>query len=376
MYRSFRKISLLFIISPVHPPITTSHKQSMKSNPFLGQTLSKRYLIQKEIGTGGFASVFKAQDIQKDRAVAVKILAQKTTTNTDEKREERFVREARVHLKHPNIVQIFELNHHDAPPCTYIAMELLHGHDLRKELEENGPLSPSRCIEFVIQALNALDTAHQKDIVHRDIKPENLFIQTPDETDEIIKVLDFGIARMHTEHTLSLTGQILGTHKYLAPEYIQDNIITSKLDIYQMGLVLVELLTGTPVVDTDHAMTGFRQHIRGSIEIPLALLESSLGPILLQALHNDHTQRFASASQFAQALSSIDTNRIPTGEKLKEKIALNTYQKGRSILEMSSEDDAVEEEHHPPAQSSQNKLLPIFIFAAISIAIGFAFTML
>ena len=350
----------------------------MKSNPFLGKTLSNRYLIQQEIGSGGFASVFKAKDIQKNKTVAVKILANESNTNTDEKREERFVREARLHLQHPNIVQIFELNHHEAPPYTYIAMELLCGHDLRKELEENGPIHPPRCIDFIIQALEALDTAHQKNIVHRDLKPENLFIHTTKRKDEIIKVLDFGIAWMHTEHTLSLTGQILGTHKYLAPEYIQDNVISSKLDIYQMGLVLVELLTGTPVVHTDHAMTGFRQHIRGSIEIPIALLESSLGPIILQALHNDHTQRFASASQFAQALSSIDTNHIPTGEELKEKIALNTYQKWKSILEMSSEDNAIEKEHHPtaPVQSSQNKLLSIFVLATISIVIGFTFAML
>ena len=348
----------------------------MKSNPFLGKTLSNRYLIQQEIGSGGFASVFKAQDIQKNKTVAVKILAQKSNTNTDEKREERFIREAQLLLQHPNIVEIFELNHHTSPECTYIVMELLKGHDLRKELEENGPIHPSRCIDFTIQVLNALDLAHQKDVVHRDLKPENLFIHTTKRKHETIKVLDFGIAWMHTEHTLSLTGQILGTHKYLAPEYIQDNMITPKLDIYQMGLVLVELLTGTPVVNTEHAMTGFRQHIRGSIEIPLALLESSLGAILLQALHNDPTQRFASASQFALALSSIDTNLIPTGDKLKEKIALNTYQKGKSILEMSSEDEAAEEEHHHPALSSQNKLLPILIFAAISLAIGLAVTMI
>lgn len=348
----------------------------MKSNPFLGKTLSNRYLIQQEIGSGGFASVFKAQDIQKNKTVAVKILAQKSNTNTDEKREERFIRESQLLLQHPNIVEIFELNHHTSPKCTYIAMELLKGHDLRKELEENGPVHPSRCIDFTIQVLNALDLAHQKNVVHRDLKPENLFIHTTKRKDEAIKVLDFGIAWMHTEHTLSLTGQILGTHKYLAPEYIQDNMITPKLDIYQMGLVLVELLTGTPVVNTEHAMTGFRQHIRGSIEIPLALLESSLGAILLQALHNDPDQRFASASQFAQALSSIDTNHIPTGEELREKIALNTYQKGKSILEMSSEDEAIEEDNHPPAQSSQNKMLPIFIFAAISLAIGLAVTMI
>ena len=172
----------------------------MKSNPFLGETLSNRYQIQQEIGSGGFASVFKARDTVQNRDVAIKILTQKSDTNTDEKREERFAREARVLLNHPNIVHIFELNSHTSPPCTYIVMELLNGHDLRKELDKSGPIHPSRSIAFVIQALEALEMAHQRDIVHRDLKPENLFLHTPPKQSETIKLLDFGIARMHNEH--------------------------------------------------------------------------------------------------------------------------------------------------------------------------------
>ena len=148
----------------------------MKPNPFLGQTLSNRYWIQKKIGSGGFASIFKARDTVKEIDVAIKILTLLPDTQVEEKREERFLREARIHLNHPNIVNIFELNHHESPSCTYIVMELLTGQDLRKTLEEKGPIPPQKAIPFVIQALEALDTAHEKNIIHRDIKPENLFI--------------------------------------------------------------------------------------------------------------------------------------------------------------------------------------------------------
>ena len=346
----------------------------MKSNPYLGQTLSNRYQIQKEIGSGGFASIFKARDTIENRDVAVKILTQKSDTDTEEKREERFAREAQILLNHPNIVHIFELNSHTSPPCTYIVMELLNGHDLRKELDKSGPIHPSRSIAFVIQALEALEMAHQRDIVHRDLKPENLFLHTPPKQSETIKLLDFGIARIHNEHKLSLTGQILGTHKYLAPEYIQDNMITPKLDIYQMGLVLVELLTGISVVQTDHVMTGFRQHIRGSIEIPVALLESSLGPILCQSLHNDPNERFTNVSQFAQALLSINPESIPFGEELKEKIALNTYQKGMTLLDLSSEEES-EKQEQVTEQHTQNRKIPLVLFAVIIIAVGIAIAM-
>lgn len=314
--------------------------------------------------------MFQARDTVKQTDVAIKILNLIPETEVEEKREERFLREARMHLNHPNIVHIFELNYYEPLPCTYIVMELLEGQDLRKELEENGPMHPQRAIPLVIQVLLALDTAHQHNVIHRDLKPENLFIHMPETEMEAIKVLDFGIARVHTEHSLSITGQILGTHKYLAPEYIQDDIITPKLDIYQMGLVLIELLTGTPVIQTDHALTGLRQHIRGSVEIPVALLESSLGPIILQSLHNDPKERFASAVQFAQALSSIALGSIPFGEALEEKIALNVYFKGSMLLQYSSEEDWEEDDTIVEIRQLQENTAPLLLFTAITIAIG------
>ena len=141
-----------------------------------------------------------------------------------------------------------------------------------------------------------------------------------------------------------------------------------------MGLVLVELLTGISVVQTDHVMTGFRQHIRGSIEIPVALLESSLGPILCQSLHNDPNERFTNVSQFAQALLSINPESIPFGEELKEKIALNTYQKGMTLLDLSSEEES-EKQEQVTEQHTQNRKIPLVLFAVIIIAVGIAIAM-
>ena len=348
----------------------------MKSSRFIGQTLSNRYQIQQQIGSGGFASVFKARDVVQNKDVAVKILTQKSDTQTNEKREERFSREARIHLNHPNIVQIIEYNHHESPSCTYIVMELLSGHDLRKELEDHGPINPKRAIRFMIQALEGLENAHQQNIIHRDIKPENLFIHIQNKSDENIKLLDFGIARMHSEHTLSLTGQLLGTHKYLAPEYIQDNNITPRLDIYQMGLVLIELLVGKPVVHTDHAMTGLRQHIRGSLEVPMALLESSLGPIIVQSLHNNPNERFSSALQFAKALSSISPDELPFGEQLTETISLDVYQKSSSLMEISSEEEIESAKKTTVHDAGNQKNIYILIIVLLAVIIGLAIVMI
>ena len=178
---------------------------------------------------------------------------------------------------------------------------------------------------------------------------------------------------MQTEQTLSLTGQILGTHKYLAPEYIQDNIITPKLDIYQIALVLVELLTGKSIIQTDHALTGLRQHIRGSIEIPFALLSSPLGPILLQALSTDPDDRFPSAITFARALSSVSPLNIPHVDQLTETIALDVYKKGNALLGMSSEDEEPSQNTSRATQKqspSKKTVVPMIILAVITVLFG------
>lgn len=331
----------------------------MKPSDFIGQTLSQRYEIKKKIGKGGFAEVFLAFDTHKKQNVAIKVLTKPNNQKTDGKLEERFSREAHMNLLHPNLVEVYDLGIHQPSHQTYIVMEYLRGHDLRQQLKKYGPMSPERTCVLIGQALQALNTAHEKKIIHRDLKPENLFLQYPNTDQEQIKILDFGIARIQTEHSLSLTGQILGTHKYLAPEYIQDNLISPQLDIYQMGLVLVELLTGRPVVNTDHAITGLRLHMRGSIELPHSLLLSPLGPIILQALSVSPTERFPTALIFAKALSSINPAHIPPASELEETIALDVYKKGRLLLDMSSEEE--------DELSSTNQSLSILLMAVIAL---------
>ena len=350
----------------------------MTSSSRIGHTISQRYTIHEQIGKGGFAQVFRALDNHTQQIVALKILHPPQKTETDGKIAERFLREAAVQqkLSHPNLLSILDVA--SDGDTSYIVMELLEGHDLRQQLENKGPLSPEEAIPLFIQALEAIHVAHQEDIIHRDLKPENLFILFPESPMPRMKVLDFGIARINLEQTITLTGQMLGTNKYLAPEYIQDNIASPALDIYQIGLVLVEALKGSPVINTQNAIVGMRQHLRGDIPIPRKLLESSLGPILMRALALNHLNRYQTAQAFADDLRCIDPEIIPSGSSLYDCIELSTFSKLESLDLSSSEEEAIPTRNSPktPRQKSKSIAIILGVFIGIiCISIGIFFSM-
>jgi serine/threonine-protein kinase len=186
------------------------------------------------------AIVHEAEDVELGRPVAVKLLAENLAY--DSAVRERLLREARsaARLSHPNVVRIYDTGEEDGRP--YIVMELVDGESLAELVHREGPLPPEKAVELILQACAGLEAAHRAGLVHRDVKPGNLLLSR----DGVLKIADFGIARAHDATRLTLTGTVLGTAAYLAPEQALGEEVTAAADVYALGAVLYELLTGVP----------------------------------------------------------------------------------------------------------------------------------
>lgn len=285
--------------------------QGMKAlNYGVGDTISGRYEVRGVLGQGGFAVVYRAWDRVVDREVAIKVLntfADAVDETNTQRAVERFEREARAAamITHPNVVTIFDLGVADRFGRPYIVMELLDGHDLATELKENGAMAPARALTLFMGALAGLAAGHARGIVHKDLKPANLFLTGIDTPEEKLNLFDFGIARLGAgEAGLTKTGEMFGTPQYMAPEYIAAGEVSLALDVYQMGLILVEMFTGRKVVEADVAITAAMTHGKGALPLPVELLEGPLGDVLLGALAHDPALRFADAAVFLEALEA------------------------------------------------------------------------
>ncbi len=284
-----------------------------------GKLVQGRYKLAGLLGAGGFAKVFEAFDTNIERPVAIKFLdVHRSLSNPAAAKEvlARFEREAKLaaRIEHPNVVNIYDyglLGGGETVP--FIVMERLSGHDLAEVLADGGPMSAERALPLFAGCLDALGKAHGEGIVHKDIKPSNLFVSNPGERDELLRLVDFGIAHIRSaaEARLTRTGEVLGTPQYFAPEYIADQRVTPALDVYQMGLVLVEMLSGRPVVDLDNSLLCMHAHSTGELEVPVGLVDSALGPVLRKALAYDETERYVDGYAFADALRDVDPSSIP-----------------------------------------------------------------
>jgi eukaryotic-like serine/threonine-protein kinase len=202
-----------------------------------------RYRVEDVLGRGGMASVYLARDEELERPVAVKVLAEHLADQPEF--HDRFLREARLaaQLSHPNVVQVFDVGEENGSP--FIVMECVEGSTLAQELKERGPLEPDEVVDLALQICGGLEHAHAAGLVHRDIKPQNLLLR-PDGT---VKIADFGIARAAETTRLTQMGSVLGTAAYLSPEQALGEEVTAAADLYSLGCVLYELLTGrTPYV--------------------------------------------------------------------------------------------------------------------------------
>src|SRR3984957_421115 len=207
-----------------------------------------RYRVVRRLGTGGMAAVFLAEDQQLARQVALKLLHRRFAE--DPGFVERFRREAQsaASLQHPNVVSVFDRGAFDG--TYYIAMEELQGRSLKQLIRQEAPLEPLRAIDLTVQILKAARFAHRRGVIHRDLKPHNVIVDDNDHA----KVTDFGIARAGASD-MTETGSIMGTAQYLSPEQAQGHAVSEASDLYSIGVVLYELLTGSVPFEGDSAVT-------------------------------------------------------------------------------------------------------------------------
>ena len=265
----------------------------------VGEVLGKRYKILSKLGSGGMAEVYKAHCQILNRTVAIKVLRPQFTSNDEF--VERFRREAQAaaSLSHPNIVSIYDVGKDG--DCYYIVMECVTGTSLKEAIAESGHMSPQRAARISWQILAALQHAHENGIVHRDIKPHNVMVTF----DERVKVTDFGIARALSTSTLTETGTIIGTVNYFSPEQARGEAVEAQSDIYSLGVVLYEMLTGTVPFKGESPVSIALQHLQTVVTPPTKLnpaIPKGLERVVLKALEKNPSRRYQDARQMMRAL--------------------------------------------------------------------------
>ena len=277
----------------------------------LGSILNGRYEIIEKVGIGGMAIVYKAKDIYLKRIVAVKVLKEQYLE--DREFIKKFVIEAQsvANLNNQNIVKIYDVGQHieNEKTFNYIVMEYIKGKTLNELIKDNGKLNSNAVVSISKQIANALDCAHKHHIIHRDIKPHNIII----DENLNVKVTDFGIARIATSSTITYTSSVLGTVHYISPEQAKGKFIDEKSDIYSLGVVMYEMITGRVPFDTDNAVGIAMQHINEPLVEPIRLvpnMEPWLNAIIVKCMEKDPENRFESAERLIRALEdkNVGTN--------------------------------------------------------------------
>ncbi len=271
----------------------------------IGRKLDGRYEITELIGVGGMADVYKATDILEDRTVAVKILKNEFADNEDFVRRFRNESKAIAVLSHPNIVKIYDVGFTDK--IQFIVMEYIDGITLKEFMEQQGVLKWKDTVHFIIQILRALQHAHDRGIVHRDIKPQNIML-FPDGT---IKVMDFGIARFAREEGKTISDKAIGSVHYISPEQARGDITDEKSDIYSVGVMMYEMLTGVKPFDADNPVTVALMHMQTEPKPPREINDSipeGLEEIVIRAMQKEASKRYQSASEMIKDIEEFKKN--------------------------------------------------------------------
>ncbi|MBA2643841.1 MAG: Stk1 family PASTA domain-containing Ser/Thr kinase [Solirubrobacterales bacterium] len=264
-----------------------------------GVVIDGRYRLLSRLGHGGMAEVWAAEDSELGRQVALKMLHARLAADQDF--VERFRREASAAagLQHPNVVQVYDRG--ESQGTYYIAMEYLRGLSL-KDVVRRGSLEPGYAVELIVQVLKAARFAHRNGIVHRDLKPHNVML----DGEGRVKVTDFGIARAGASD-MTETGSIMGTAQYLSPEQAQGHAVTERSDLYSVGVMLFELLTGRVPFEGESAVTIALRHVSEAPPPPSRLnpaVSPALDAVVLRALEKDPGRRFRDADEFITALAA------------------------------------------------------------------------
>ena len=346
-----------------------------------GRIIGNRYEIIEKVGSGGMATVYKARDTILNRYVAVKVLRDEFTT--DEEFIKRFNTEAQsaARLTHPNIVSVFDVG--QEYNIYYIVMELIQGKTLKQIISEEGALPWKWTVNIAIQICSALEMAHKNGIIHRDIKPHNIIITE----DGIAKVTDFGIAKAVSNSTITAFGTTIGSVHYFSPEHARGGYTDAKSDIYSLGVVMYEMITGKVPFDADTPVSVALKHMQEEPIEPIQLnsrVPVAINKIILKAMKKDTSARYASATDMMKDLSMALKN--PSGTFVEEGITgqftkviptitenmVDSHKSNNSSRTTDEEEEEFEDEREKSAFArylEENPKMKPVVFAGIGLAI-------
>lgn len=275
-------------------------------DPFVGRMLDDKYCVEERLGAGGMGAVYRARHVEMDRPVAIKFLHQRFLE--DEAARSRFLIEARaaVMLRHTNAVSVTDFG--ETPEGCYIVMELLEGRTLREILSREGVIETARAISIMLQTAAAVAAAHEAGIIHRDLKPANILVTQSADQPAIVKVLDFGIAKFTTDEDgmeVAHANSIIGTPRYMSPEQYNGFELTPATDVYSLGVILYEMLTGMAPFTGSTPAEIAEKHANLPPHPPreiVAAIPEDIERIVLHALEKRPEDRFANAAEFRQEL--------------------------------------------------------------------------
>lgn len=272
---------------------------------YVGKRLDGRYEIREIIGVGGMAVVYKAYDNIDDRIVAVKILKEEFLANEEFRRRFKNESKAIAVLSHMNIVKVFDVSYGDR--LQYIVMEYVEGITLKEYIQQQGVVNHREAVFFVMQVLRALQHAHDKGIVHRDIKPQNILLLE----NGAIKVTDFGIARFFASETRTMTDSAIGSVHYISPEQARGDVTNDKADIYSVGVMLYEMLTGKLPFESDNTVSVAIMQLQKDPVMPRTInpqIPVGLEQIIIKAMQKNVNDRYQSAAEMLLDLEEFRRN--------------------------------------------------------------------
>ncbi len=309
------------------------------TDPLVGQVLDGRYAIQRKLARGGMATVYLADDQRLTRTVAIKVMHE--GLGDDQDFIGKFDREARAaaRLSHPNVVSVFDQGLHRGRP--YIVMEYVEGCTLRHMITREGSFSPERALELLIPVTSAVAAAHESGLIHRDIKPENILISDRGQ----IKVADFGLARAVSAQTATATGMLIGTVSYIAPELVTHGKADPRCDVYALGVVLYEMLTGTKPHTGDNPIQVAYAHVHKAIPAPSTAVKTSW------------RESRNGIPPYLDALVTTAAARRPADRPMDARVLLDHLRQAREALDRGVMDDsALSERMRRPTLDPENHI--------------------
>ena len=339
-------------------------------DPFLGKTIARNFKIEKLLGVGGMGKVYKARQLSLDKDVVIKVLHDHF--RDDPQLVQRFQREARAasRLNHPNSIQVIDFGQ-DESGVLFMAIEFLNGTDLFTVLQKEGPLPADRIARIMIQVCSALGEAHEMNVIHRDLKPENIMVEDRRGRKDVVKVLDFGIAKIQDPddkggQALTQAGMVCGTPEYMSPEQARGQSLDARSDLYSLGVLVYQLTTGDLPFMADSPIGIVTKHILEQPDpprqkYPQLNVPEKLEAIILKSMAKEAGERYQTAGQMQLAFEDFlrtASGAVPGFEEPSQMAILTGGSKGAAPTSHMGQGPAAPTESEQPAHDGAPAMTP------------------